>query len=105
MVGIEIAIDDFGSGNSNISYLLERFPVTILKIDGSLVKDVLEFENNQKLIKVIASMARIFNLTTIAEFVENKEIADMLEKYGICCLQGYYFSKPFDARELIEEVN
>ncbi|WP_338025533.1 EAL domain-containing protein [Caminibacter pacificus] len=103
MVGVEIAIDDFGSGNSNISYLIRKMPVTILKLDGSLIKDMMKNENNKKLIQVIVSMAKIFELKTIAEFVENAEIAECLEKYGVDCLQGYYFSKPFDINNLKEK--
>ena len=103
MMGIQIAIDDFGSGHSNISYLIQKLPVTILKIDGILIKDILKNKNNQKLIRVIIGMAKIFKLKTIAEFVENKEIADMLEKFGVDYLQGYYFSAPFDINELLKD--
>lgn len=100
MMDVEIAIDDFGSGNSNISYLLEKFPVTILKIDGSLIKDISHNENNKKLIQVISNMAKIFNLDTIAEFVEDDKIAEILREYGIDYLQGYHFSKPFSIYDL-----
>jgi len=102
MVGVKIAIDDFGSGNSNLSYLIQKMPVSILKIDGSLIKEILSNKNNQKLIKVLVLLAKIFNLKTVAEFVENEAIAKMLENYGVDCLQGYYFSAPFDIRKLKE---
>ncbi len=103
MKGIEIAIDDFGSGNSNISYLVKNIPINIMKIDGSLVKNLLNNKNNKKLIKVLIDMARIFKLKTIAEFVENEEIAAMLKRLGIDCLQGYYYSKPFDINDIKEK--
>jgi len=99
-LGVEIAIDDFGSGYSNFSYIITKLPVNILKIDGSLIRDIDEDEKIFKLLKNIVNMAKEFDFYIVAEFVENREIATMLEDIKIDYLQGYYISKPFNIEEL-----
>ena len=99
-MGVEIAIDDFGSGYSNFSYLITKLPVTILKIDGSLIKNIVEDEKHYRLLRSIVNMGKEFNLSIVAEFVENKDIVTLLEDLNVDYLQGYYFSEPFDMREL-----
>ena len=97
---IKIAIDDFGSGYSNFVYLIKNLPIATLKIDGTLVKDILKDEKLKKLLQKIVEIANEFNLETVAEFVENEEIYLEIQKLNIIYSQGYYFSKPFDIREL-----
>lgn len=99
-LGVKIAIDDFGSGYSNFIYLVKNLPINILKIDGTLIKDILKDEKLKKLIQKIVEIAKEFNLETIAEFVENEEIYKTLISLKIDASQGYYFSKPFDINEL-----
>ena len=96
--GIQIALDDFGSGYSNFIYL-QDLQTDILKIDGSLIKNI----NDKKIyemIKKIVEIAHIHNLQTVGEFVENEEILNKLKEIGIEYSQGYYFSAPFDIEEL-----
>jgi len=100
-LGIEIAIDDFGSGYSNFSYLITKLPVTILKIDGSLIKNIPTNEKHLRLLKTIVNMAKEFELSIVAEFVENEDIVKLLEELRVDYLQGYYFSEPFDIEKLI----
>lgn len=95
-LGVGFAIDDFGSGYSNLSYLITKLPVTILKIDGSLIKNLKNNENNYKLVKALVHMAKIFNLKVIAEFVEDKEIADILREFRVDYFQGYHIGKPIE---------
>jgi len=92
-LGVEIYIDDFGSGYANFDYLLTLNPDGI-KIDGSLIKNILENENNQKIVKTIVSFAKEAYIKTIAEFVENEEIFEYLKNLDIDYFQGYYFSPP-----------
>jgi len=96
---IKIAIDDFGSGYSNFIYLIKDLPTDILKIDGSIVKDI-DKKEIYILLKKIIEIAKEFNFITIAEFVENNEIYKKLQEIGVDASQGYYFSKPFDINEL-----
>lgn len=91
--GCKIAIDDFGSGYSNYNYLLE-LDVDILKIDGSLIKNIDKSENNQLVVKSIVEFAKLANIKTVAEFVENKEIEKVITELGIDYGQGYYYSAP-----------
>ena len=97
---IKIAIDDFGSGYSNFAYLIKGLPVSILKIDGSLVKDIAKSQKDYKLLRSITKMAKEFDFELVAEFVENKEIYEILKELDIDYSQGYYFSAPFDINNL-----
>jgi len=92
-LGVEIYIDDFGSGYANFDYLLTLNPDGI-KIDGSLIKNILENENNQKIVKTIVSFAKEAKIKTVAEFVENEEVFEYLKNLDIDYFQGYYFSPP-----------
>jgi len=91
--GVKIAIDDFGSGYSNMKRLIKYDP-DIIKIDGSLVKD-LEFDKKSlSIIKGFLSFAKEQNIQTVAEFVENENIYLILRDLGVDYSQGYYFGKP-----------
>ena len=91
--GCKIAIDDFGSGYSNFSHIFE-LNVDYLKIDSSLVKFITTDENSRVIVKTIINFASNLGLKTIAEFVEDKDSLDLLEKMGIDFIQGYYIGKP-----------
>ena len=98
--GVQIAIDDFGSGYSNFSHILE-LNVDYLKIDASLVKYVTTDENSRKITETIINFASALDLKTIAEYVEDKESLELLTEMGIDYIQGYYIGKP--SPELQEE--
>jgi diguanylate cyclase (GGDEF)-like protein len=92
-IGALIYIDDFGSGYSNFDYLIKLQPDGV-KIDGSLIKNIVNDKNSQIIVKTIISFAQKMNIKTIAEFVENKEIFEYLKNLNIDYYQGYYFSPP-----------
>ena len=98
--GISIAIDDFGSGYSNFSYLIKDLPISILKIDGSLVKNIAKQDKDYKLFSSIINMAKEFDFEIVAEYVENEEIFHILQQLEVNYSQGYYFSAPFDIAKL-----
>lgn len=91
--GVQIAIDDFGSGYSNFERLID-FEPDILKIDGGLVRNIATNEYSRNVVETIVSFAKKQNIITIAEFVENKEIFDILNVIGVDYSQGYYFGRP-----------
>jgi len=91
--GVKIAIDDFGSGYSSFERLLE-FEPDIIKIDGSLVKNIVQDDFSRNVIETIAVFAKKQNIKTVAEFVENEDIFNVLNSIGIDYSQGYYFGKP-----------
>ena len=91
--GVQIAIDDFGVGYSNFERLLE-FEPDILKIDGSLIRNITTNAYSRNIVETIVAFAIKQNIKTVAEFVENKEIFDLLNVIGVDYSQGYYFGKP-----------
>ena len=91
--GALIYIDDFGSGYANFDYLLKLNPDGV-KIDGSLIKNILTDKNSEIIVKTIISFAKEMNIKTIAEFVENEDIYKKLINLGVDYFQGYYFSPP-----------
>ncbi|MGE0051561.1 MAG: EAL domain-containing protein [Arcobacter sp.] len=100
-LGCKVAIDDFGSGYSNFEHLL-KMNVDYLKIDASLIKNVAKNENSYKITKTIIEFAKSLNLKTIAEYVENEEIFNIIKELGADYSQGYYFSAPI-AEPIINE--
>ncbi|MEA3554743.1 MAG: EAL domain-containing protein [Campylobacterota bacterium] len=90
--GAKISIDDFGTGYSNFSYLAKIEP-DFLKIDGSLIKNI-KNKKDYDVVKTIVDFAKMYNIKTVAEFVENEEIFNLVKKLGVDYSQGYYFSKP-----------
>jgi len=91
--GCKIAIDDFGTGYSNFEHLM-RLQADYIKIDGSIIKEILNDKKSELITSVIVAFAKEMNIQTIGEFVENKEINDKLISLGVNQSQGYYFGKP-----------
>lgn len=92
-LGCKIAIDDFGSGYSNFEYLI-KLNADYIKIDGSLIKDILLNKNNQEIVITIVDFAKRQGFKTIAEFVSSKEIFDKVKELGLDYAQGYYIHEP-----------
>jgi EAL domain-containing protein (putative c-di-GMP-specific phosphodiesterase class I) len=91
--GVKIAIDDFGAGYSNYERLLEYQP-DILKIDGCLIRDIDTNSYSYSVVKSIVTFAQEQKLQTIAEFIENETIYNIVKELGVDFSQGYYFGKP-----------
>jgi EAL domain-containing protein (putative c-di-GMP-specific phosphodiesterase class I) len=97
--GIEIAIDDFGTGYSSLR-LLAKLPVDTLKIDRSFVQSIADTPNVATLVSTIVSLARAFNMKTVAEGVETQ--AQLQKLHAVKCdqAQGYLFSRPTPAADV-----
>jgi len=91
--GCHFSLDDFGSGLSSFSYL-QKLPVEIIKIDGAFVQDMDTNEINRVFVENIKRTADAMNKKTVAEFVENAVIEEMLVEIGIDYGQGYHIHKP-----------
>ena len=90
---IKISLDDFGSGYSNFAHIL-NLNIDYIKIDGSLIKNILNDEKSYQIVKLITTFAKENKIKTIAEFVENEDIHNKLFEIGVDYGQGYYYGKP-----------
>lgn len=91
--GICFALDDFGSGYTSFRYLRD-FYFDMIKIDGQFIGGIANNPDNQVLVQALVSIARHFDMFTVAEFVENGPDADFLAQIGVDCLQGYFYGAP-----------
>ncbi|MHA6266033.1 EAL domain-containing protein [uncultured Aliiroseovarius sp.] len=91
--GISFALDDFGAGYTSFKYLKD-FYFDILKIDGDFIRGIHDNADNQILAEAMISVARHFDMFTVAESVESYEDAAYLTSIGVDCMQGYYFGAP-----------
>jgi diguanylate cyclase (GGDEF)-like protein len=92
-VGCRVALDDFGVGMSSYGYL-KSLPVDFVKIDGFFVREILTNPHDQAIVKSMNEIAHFMGIQTIAEFVENDEIAGRLAQIGVDFVQGYAVRKP-----------
>ena len=91
--GVKVAIDDFGSGFSNFSYMTKLSP-DFIKIDGSLIKELDTDKNAQIVVETIVEFARKLGIKTVAEYVHSSTILSAVKKIGIDYSQGFYIDKP-----------
>jgi EAL domain-containing protein (putative c-di-GMP-specific phosphodiesterase class I)/GGDEF domain-containing protein len=99
--GCKIALDDFGTGYTSFSQL-KSLPVDIIKIDGSFVRDIATNQKNRFFVKTLMEFSKNFELVAVAEFVENKETAEILKEMDVDYLQGNYFSPAVTYRDWID---
>ncbi len=98
-IGFRIAVDDFGTGFSSLSYLTE-LPVDVIKIDKSFINKLPHDRRTIAVVNSIISLAESLNMQTIGEGAENKAQVNWLRAHGCNIIQGYYFYKPMPAWEL-----
>ena len=91
--GVKIAIDDFGSGFANYT-IFNSIPIDIIKIDGSLIKNVNSSEISRKIVNSIVLLAKELNLETIAEFVHNEDVLQKVQELDVDLVQGFHLAKP-----------
>ena len=91
-VGVKIAIDDFGSGYSNYSYLIS-LKADFVKIDGSIIENILVDEGALEIVKSLVNFAKKSNMKTIAEFVSSQELNALVKSLGVDYAQGYYYGR------------
>ena len=98
--GFRFALDDFGSGLSSFGYL-KSLSVDFLKIDGMFVKDMVKDPIDRAMVKSISDIGHVMRMQTIAEFVENDEIKDMLREMNVDYAQGYGIHMPQPLNQLL----
>lgn len=99
--GCRFALDDFGTGLSSFSYL-RRFPVDYLKIDGVFVRDMATDDTDLAMVRAINDIGQTLNKTTIAEFVEDETVLELLCEMGVNYLQGFCIHRPSSFAELLK---
>lgn len=97
-MGIEVAIDDFGNGYSSLAFLI-KYPATIVKLDRSLINEMLSSQDNINFISSIVYACHKFGKKVCAEGVETKEEYEIIKKSGCDMIQGFYFHRPEELRD------
>ena len=93
VIGCRFGIDDFGSGLSSFAYL-RKLPVEFLKIDGLLVKDILDDPTDYTMVKAISDISKSMGKRTVAEYIESSTILEAVKDIGIDFGQGYHLGAP-----------
>ena len=101
---VRIAIDDFGSGFTNLLEIAQLSP-NYIKIDGQIVREVAESEIHRKIVGTILHLANSFNIDLIAEYIENAELQNYASTHGVRYSQGYYFSQAVPYNQLDEVIS
>ena len=97
-LGAHIALDDFGSGYMNFSYL-RHLPVNKLKLDGSYIRHILTDEKCAAIVQSMIAVGRSMGLTVVAEFIETEAEANLLRTLGCDLGQGYFFAEPLEIED------
>jgi len=100
-LGIRLAIDDFGTGFSSLGYL-RRFPIDVLKIDGSFVANLSAGPDQRELVRAIVRLGDTLHLETVAEGIETSSQATEMRAMGASRGQGYFFAHPLEPVDLVE---
>jgi diguanylate cyclase (GGDEF)-like protein len=96
---VRVAMDDFGTGYSSLA-CLRRFPIRLLKIDRTFIRDLERNAEDQAIVRAILAMAGALGIEVVAEGVERAEQRDLLKAFGCPLAQGYYFGRPMSAAEM-----
>jgi diguanylate cyclase (GGDEF)-like protein/PAS domain S-box-containing protein len=99
-LGVGVAVDDFGTGQSSLTYL-KHFPIDTVKIDKEFLRDVTFDETAAAIVSYVINLAHTLQLNVVAEGVETEEQYTFLRHYGCDQMQGYLFSKPLPADEIL----
>ncbi len=98
-LGFRLSIDDFSMGFTSLKYL-QRSQFSLVKLDGSLVRDLITNSRNQEIISSIVQLSRPLDFSVLAEYVETEEQRQMLEQVGCLQYQGYLYSPPVELAEV-----
>ena len=102
-LGLSLAMDDFGTGYSSLSYL-KKFPIDVIKIDRSFIKDIPDNQDDMEITSAVIAMAHKLKLKVVAEGIETTAQVAFLRRQHCDIGQGYLFDRPIPGRELLERL-
>jgi diguanylate cyclase (GGDEF)-like protein/PAS domain S-box-containing protein len=102
-LGLTLAMDDFGTGYSSLSYL-KKFPIDVIKIDRSFIKDIPDNQDDMEITSAVIAMAHNLKLKVVAEGIETAAQLNFLRRQRCDIGQGYLFDRPIAGRELLERL-
>ncbi len=102
-LGVTLSLDDFGTGYTSFGYLKE-FPADTLKIDKTMVDNILRREEDQRIVKAMIELGHNLGMKIVVEGIENREMMEMIAALGSDYMQGYYFGRPQPAYEFQEMI-
>ncbi|HVA28711.1 MAG TPA: EAL domain-containing protein [Candidatus Baltobacteraceae bacterium] len=103
-LGVRLSVDDFGTGYTSLSYL-RRFPIDVLKIDKSFLRDMLPGSQDEAIVKAIVTLAQNLGLTSIAEGIESRVTLEQIRSIGAYEVQGFFLGEPSPVEEALSFVN
>jgi diguanylate cyclase (GGDEF)-like protein/PAS domain S-box-containing protein len=95
-LGVKLAIDDFGTGHSSLGYLA-RFPIDVIKIDQSFVRDIDRDPVKSAIVSAVVALSQAIGSTTVVEGIETLAELEQVKKLGCNAAQGFYFARPLPA--------
>ena len=103
-LGVKLSLDDFGTGYSSLAYL-KQFPINVIKIDKSFVRDLHTNQSDSAICEAIIAIGHQLNLKVVAEGVETQEQFIYMRDNGCHSIQGYYFGKPLPISQLLCNIS
>jgi len=103
VLGCSFALDDFGTGLSSLAYL-KSLPVSVLKIDGSFVRDAAVNQRTESMVRAIAQLAHTMGMETVAEYVETDELRSRMAGLGVDYGQGFAIGRPVPLTEVLGDL-
>jgi Amt family ammonium transporter len=103
VLGCGLALDDFGTGLSSLAYL-RSLPISVLKIDGSFVRDSGTNQRTESMVRAIAQLAHTMGMETVAEYVETDELRMRMASLGVDFGQGYAIGRPTPLLEVLDDL-